>query len=212
MSLRQSQLPPLRTASAACHDVSLTLASTATQGSASSPIVASMAEAVNDDKVGVSFVPSSLIRGFAAAAVGATLTLAVWLQRETVGSALAEIRGLSVLAVVGLLALTVYERWSRGDIVRRLLGDPVRIGRAVTIHDVGTAVSKGVPLRRRAWYCDAVVDQPQQWRAPADICGDVDRLRHRYHLLRLGCSQCSPYCSTSPQRPATTTDIAAALA
>ena len=105
-----------------------------------------MAEAVNDDKVGVSFVPSSLIRGFAAAAVGATLTLAVWLQRETVGSALAEIRGLSVLAVVGLLALTVYERWSRGDIVRRLLGDPVRIGRAVTIHDVGTAVSKGVPL------------------------------------------------------------------
>ena len=42
--------------------------------------------------------------------------------------------------------LTVYERWSRGDIVRRLLGEPVGIGRAVTIHDVGTAVSKGVPL------------------------------------------------------------------
>jgi uncharacterized membrane protein YbhN (UPF0104 family) len=87
-----------------------------------------------------------LIRTSVATVIGAALVVAIWLRRETIGSALSEIRGLSAIAVVALVALTVYERWSRGDIVRRLLGEPIGIGRAVTIHDVGTAASKGVPL------------------------------------------------------------------
>lgn len=77
--------------------------------------------------------------------VGA-LTLAIWVQRSTIGGALDEIAGLSAVAIAGLVALTVYERWSRAHIVQRLLGPDLAIGRAVTIHDVGTAVSKGVPL------------------------------------------------------------------
>ncbi len=78
--------------------------------------------------------------------IGALLLAAVYLQRETVGSAIVEIRRLSMPAVLVLLVLTVFERWSRADIVRRLLGHPVGAGRALTIHDTGTAVSKGVPL------------------------------------------------------------------
>lgn len=87
-----------------------------------------------------------MLRFVAAAALVAVLTLAIWLQRDTIGGALAEIAGLSGLAVAALLVLTVYERWSRAHIVRNMLGPDLGIGRAVTIHDVGTAVSKGVPL------------------------------------------------------------------
>ena len=101
---------------------------------------------VDEQSVPAPDTSSPLIRTAAGTAVGIVLTIAIWSQRETIGSALSEIRGLSAVAVVALLALTVYERWSRGDIVRRLLGEPVGIGRAVTIHDVGTAASKGVPL------------------------------------------------------------------
>lgn len=74
------------------------------------------------------------------------LLAAVWFQRATISAAFGEIRRLSAIAVVILIVLTVFERWSRADIVRRLLGHPVDTGRALTIHDVGTAVSKGVPL------------------------------------------------------------------
>lgn len=105
-----------------------------------------MLVAVDDSGVAAARTTSPLLRTAAVLVVCTALAVAIWLQRETIGSALHEIRGLSVFAVVTLLALTVYERWSRGDIVRRLLGEPVGIGRAVTIHDVGTAVSKGVPL------------------------------------------------------------------
>jgi len=132
--------------SAVCRDVSLTFSSTATHRSVRGSTVKNVVRVVDDNSVAAPSAPSPLLRTSAATAVGVVLVLAIWFQRETIGSALAEIRGLSVLAVVGLLALTVYERWSRGDIVRRLLGEPVGIGRAVTIHDVGTAVSKGVPL------------------------------------------------------------------
>lgn len=86
-------------------------------------------------------------------ALGSALTLllgfAIWFQRDTIGGALSEMRSLSGVAVVVLVVLTVYERWSRADIVRRLLSDGgggVGMGRAVTIHDVGNAVSKGVPM------------------------------------------------------------------
>lgn len=85
-------------------------------------------------------------RVVAAVALVAALSVAVWFQRDTVTGALGEIKNLSVGALVLLGILTVYERWSRADIVRRLLGQPVGIGQAVVIHDVGTAVSKGVPL------------------------------------------------------------------
>ncbi len=89
---------------------------------------------------------SSKLRFVAAGTLVALLTLAIWLQRDTIGGALGEIAGLSAVAVIALAVLTVYERWSRAHIVRKLLGPDLGIGRAVTIHDVGTAVSKGVPL------------------------------------------------------------------
>ncbi len=74
------------------------------------------------------------------------LGVALWVRRQLIAEAVDEMSRLSVVALSLLLTLTVYERWSRGDIMRRLLGENVTIGRAVTIHDVGTAVSKGVPL------------------------------------------------------------------
>ncbi len=54
-------------------------------------------------------------------------------------------RALSLGVVVALIGLGVLERVSRADIVRRLLGTTT-LGRSLTIHDVGTAASKGVPL------------------------------------------------------------------
>jgi uncharacterized protein (TIRG00374 family) len=74
------------------------------------------------------------------------LASALWMRRGLIVDALDEMSRLSLWALSILLALTVYERLSRADIVRRLLGENVTLGRAVTIHDVGTAVSKGVPL------------------------------------------------------------------
>lgn len=89
---------------------------------------------------------SGTVRVVVTAVVVLALILAIWFQRATVGSAIGELRGLSALTVGTLVVLTVLERWSRADIVRRLLGAPVDTGRALTIHDAGTAVSKGVPL------------------------------------------------------------------
>ena len=77
--------------------------------------------------------------------VGTLLLGAVWFQRGTVGEAFAEMRSLSIAVVIALIALGVLERVSRADIVRRLLGT-TSFGRSLTIHDVGTAASKGVPL------------------------------------------------------------------
>ncbi len=83
-------------------------------------------------------------------AVGTLLVLslaaALWVRRELIGDALDEMSRLSLWALSILVVLTIYERCSRADIMRRLLGENVTFGRAVTIHDVGTAVSKGVPL------------------------------------------------------------------
>ena len=77
--------------------------------------------------------------------VGTLLLGAVWFQRGTIGEALTEMRTLSSAVVVVLVVLGVLERASRADIVRRLLGT-TSFGRSLTIHDVGTAASKGVPL------------------------------------------------------------------
>lgn len=77
--------------------------------------------------------------------IGTALGAAVWLQRDTIGAALGELRTMSAIVVALLVALTVAERVSRADIVRRLLA-PLSFGQAITIHDVGAATSKGVPL------------------------------------------------------------------
>lgn len=88
---------------------------------------------------------TDLLRAGLGVLVGTLLVGAVWFQRGTVGGALAEMRSLSIAVVVVLIALGVLERVSRADIVRRLLGT-TSLGRSLTIHDVGTAASKGVPL------------------------------------------------------------------
>lgn len=88
---------------------------------------------------------SALLRAGLGVLVGSLLVGAVWLQRGTIGDALAEMRTLSFAVVAALVALGVLERASRADIVRRLLGT-TSFGRSLTIHDVGTAASKGVPL------------------------------------------------------------------
>jgi uncharacterized protein (TIRG00374 family) len=88
---------------------------------------------------------TDLLRAGLGVLVGTLLLAAVWFQRSTIGAALVEMRSLSITVVVVLLALGVLERVSRADIVRRLLGT-TSFGRSLTIHDVGTAASKGVPL------------------------------------------------------------------
>lgn len=90
-------------------------------------------------------VPIERLRGGAFVLVGAALAAAIWSQRATVSDALAEVRALPPAVIGVLVVLTVAERATRADIVRRLLG-PVTFGRALTIHDVGTAATKGVPL------------------------------------------------------------------
>jgi uncharacterized membrane protein YbhN (UPF0104 family) len=77
--------------------------------------------------------------------VGAALLAAVWLQRATIGSAVAEMRSMSALVVLVLVGLGVMERVTRADIMRRLLDGPT-FRQALTIHDVGSAASKGIPL------------------------------------------------------------------
>jgi uncharacterized protein (TIRG00374 family) len=77
--------------------------------------------------------------------VGAVLAAAVWFQRNTIGGAVSEMRTLSVGVIAALVVLGALERVSRAAIVQRLLGT-TSFGRSLTIHDVGTAASKGVPL------------------------------------------------------------------
>jgi putative heme transporter len=86
-----------------------------------------------------------LVRLGVVASVGVLLAGAVWFQRATIGDAVGEMRGLSSAVVAALVALAVLDRISRADIVRRLLGTG-SFFRSLTIHDVGTAASKGVPL------------------------------------------------------------------
>ncbi len=85
-------------------------------------------------------------RAAAFAMIVVALGAAVWFQRGTVMGALVEIRALPLWTLVVLAVLTVYERASRAAIVRRLLGEPVGFGDALVVHDVGTAVSKGIPF------------------------------------------------------------------
>jgi putative heme transporter len=80
------------------------------------------------------------------AAVGVVLAGAVWYRRDMIGDAVGEMRGLSLVVVAALVALAVIERVGRATIVRTLLGGTGSFLRSLTIHEVGTAATKGVPL------------------------------------------------------------------
>lgn len=88
---------------------------------------------------------TDLVRVALVVLVGVVLAGAVWFQRNTIGEAVGEMRSLSVGVVAALVGLGVLERVSRAGIVQRLLGTTSFL-RSLTIHDVGTAASKGVPL------------------------------------------------------------------
>lgn len=88
---------------------------------------------------------TDLVRVTLVVLVGGVLAGAVWFQRNTIGEAVGEMRSLSVGVVAVLVGLGVVERASRAGIVQRLLGTTSFL-RSLTIHDVGTAASKGVPL------------------------------------------------------------------
>lgn len=90
-------------------------------------------------------VPIERLRGALFVVVGVVLACAIWFQRDVMIEALAEMRTMSAVVVAALVVLAVVERVTRADIVRRLLGT-VTFGRALTIHDVGAATTKGVPL------------------------------------------------------------------
>lgn len=83
----------------------------------------------------------------------AALGVAVWLQRSTVIDAVGQLRSMSMLAIGALVVMAGFERWVRADIVRTLMNAPgpgrtasLTFGSAMTVHDVGTAASKALPL------------------------------------------------------------------
>lgn len=84
------------------------------------------------------------VRHVVTAVLSVVLLVALWTQRDMISGAVTEMGAMSRWALVMLVMLAGYERWSRADIVRRLLG--VSIREAITIHDVGNAISKGVPM------------------------------------------------------------------
>jgi uncharacterized protein (TIRG00374 family) len=88
---------------------------------------------------------TDLLRLVLVAAIAALLVAAVWFRRGIIADALGEIRMMPAGLVAALVVLGVIERVSRADIVRRLLGTGSFL-RSLTIHDVGSAASKGLPL------------------------------------------------------------------
>ncbi len=77
--------------------------------------------------------------------IATLLAGAVWFRRGMIADAVGEMRTMSFAVVGALVVLGIIERASRADIVRRLIGTG-SFFRSLTIHDVGTAASKGVPL------------------------------------------------------------------
>lgn len=134
------------------------------------------------------------------------LAVAIWLRRGLIVDALDEMSRLSLVALAVLAALTIYERWSRADIMRRLLHHEVSLRRACTIHDVGTAVSKGVPL-------GGAVGTAMRWTIARD--SGVNATRFASMLIAYGIattfvSWLTPFVALLAdltQRPASTTDI-----
>ena len=76
---------------------------------------------------------------------GAAMVVGVWTQRSTFASAVGELRLLPWWIVGTLVLVGVIERVVRIDLYRNLLGGPT-FGTAATVHEVGTAVSKGIPM------------------------------------------------------------------
>lgn len=89
--------------------------------------------------------PPEPTRAVAFLAIGGVLGAAIWWQRDTIGAAVGEMAAMSGIVVAVLFATAALERLARADILRRLLGS-ASFGRALTIHDVGSAASKGIPL------------------------------------------------------------------
>ena len=85
-------------------------------------------------------------RTLAFVAFGLVMTVAVWSQRTTFTAALGELRALPWWIVATLVMVGVIERVVRIDVFRVLFGQGSTFGTAATVHEVGTAVSKGVPL------------------------------------------------------------------
>jgi putative heme transporter len=84
-------------------------------------------------------------RTLALVAFGAVMVVAVWSQRTTFTAAFGELRSLPWWIAGTLLVIGVIERVVRVDVFRVLLGGP-SFGTAATVHEVGTAVSKGIPM------------------------------------------------------------------
>lgn len=91
------------------------------------------------------FASRDQLRAPAFIAFGAVLAVAVWLQRSTITRSLGEFRSMPVWAVGIIVVFGVTERVVRAGIFRSLLGRP-SYGCALTVHDVGTAASKGIPM------------------------------------------------------------------
>ena len=85
-------------------------------------------------------------RKIAVVAFTAIMVVAVWSQRTTFTAAFGELRSLPWWIVGTLVIVGVIERVVRIDIFRGLFGGTSTFGTAATVHEVGTAVSKGIPM------------------------------------------------------------------
>jgi len=140
----------------------------------------------------------------------AALGSAIWFQRGTIADALAEMRNMAAGVVALLVLLGIVERLTRADILRRLLGRPT-FGRALTIHDVGSAASKGVPLggplaTGLRWSIARDASIPTTTFMSALVAYGVATTYVTW-LLPLGW-----LVADTTQRTATTTDVAALIA
>jgi putative heme transporter len=85
-------------------------------------------------------------RKIAVGAFTAVMVAAVWSQRTTFTAAFGELRSLPWWIAGMLVIIGVIERLVRIDIFRGLFGGGSTFGTAATVHEVGTAVSKGIPM------------------------------------------------------------------
>lgn len=136
------------------------------------------------------------------------LGAAVWWQRDTVGASIDELGQMAPVVVVGLLFLGIGERWLRADTLRSLLLDPhaPSFSQALTIHDVGAAASKGVPL-------GGPLSLALRWSIARDVAISGDRLASAlvaYGVATTFATWLLPFCwllVDVAQRSPTSTDV-----
>ena len=153
---------------------------------------------------------ASAVQVVAALAMGGVLGAAVWWQRDTVGAAIVELRQMALIVIVGLLVLGIAERWLRADTLRSLLLDPQApsFSQALTIHDVGAAASKGVPL-------GGPLSLALRWSIARDVAISGDRLASAlvaYGVATTFATWLLPFCwllVDVVRRSPTTTDVVA---